>query len=459
MKAVTRLAVCSVFLLAADLAASAQLSGSIYTTDRNGDVLNVFKSDRDVWFAGGPGPNAGCLGSGLVDGNYYFQVTDTSGRVLLSSDPITSREVVVSGGVITGTTAGGHATRNGPCGSSIVQLRPFDPSPSSGDEYKVWLTPIASYAPGQGANGFLSTSSKTDNFKLRGKGQPQEQTLITGTVFYDLDEDGVLDAGEAPLAGWKVELSGNGQVDETFADVDGTYEFLRDQDFTTQYVLTSIPPPPGPIGTVGGRWLATSPTPVTFVANQPLITVDFGNLEFESSPQLARSKGFWQNQGESLLAACDPLWRDVLNGLCLRTNFSNPDGEDGTLFTVSTGTSFAQAYSELQNYLVGDPALGVLAFILSTQYGAANLNKSCGPLQVTTYHDRFKDDVLVSFEDMAADTLALLCDPRSANTGPNGDPYWRSVVMMCLMEWDDMNSGGDSIFSPRLTSGGFSSPY
>ena len=342
---------------APDLAA--QVSGSVYTTDRQGDVENVFRNPGEVYLAGGPGPNAGCSGNGLVDGDYYFQVTDPSGSVLLSNDTLAERLVTVSGGVISGSGPGGHGTRNGPCGSKIVKLAPFDPSPSSSGEYKVWFTNILDYVPNTGFHGFIASDSKTDNFKIRG-GKLVEQTIIGGTVFFDFDENGLYDPnvpGEVVIPGWKVEITSAGVTTTTFTDADGRYQFIRDRDGSL-HDLASLAPDPGYVGETGGRWAPTTAVEVTVVADVPEITVDFGKLFMINTPEFSRSKGYWHNQGELELLACDPVWRTVLNDQCLRTNFSNPNGQAGTLFTVSEGTPFSQSFQELSDYLVGNPALG-----------------------------------------------------------------------------------------------------
>ena len=72
----------SVACLALCAAADAQFPGAIWTSNQKGDVVNgnVYKSESAVYLNGGPGPNTPCTQSGLPDGNYYFQVTDPSGR-------------------------------------------------------------------------------------------------------------------------------------------------------------------------------------------------------------------------------------------------------------------------------------------------------------------------------------------------------------------------------------------
>src|SRR5438552_830357 len=102
-------------------------TGAIFTTDVNGSVnVNIYQFKGDVYLNGGPPANAPCTAAGLPNGNYYFQVTNPSGSLLLSTDTIFDRQVAISGSVITGVSgAGSHATINGLCGSKAVQLIPF----------------------------------------------------------------------------------------------------------------------------------------------------------------------------------------------------------------------------------------------------------------------------------------------------------------------------------------------
>jgi hypothetical protein len=436
---------------------NAQVNGVIYSTNAQGVGQNLFNSKSHVYLAGGSGPL--CSGNGLADGLHYFQVTNPSGSVLLSTDSLASRQVLVSNGVIVGA-APGRSIKNGPCGSKIVQVANFLTSPNGGGEYKVWLTSVSDYIPGAGSHGFVSSKSKTDNFKVREGGPLIQQTSIRGAVFYDLDEDGLFDplGSDMPLSGWRVEITGEGVTDYTFTDQDGLFEFLRPATGEVHRV-ESIAPEPGFVGTLGGRWLPTTPIEVHVTASGSVVEVGFGNLFLINTPEFARSKGYWHNQGQAELAACDPLWRETINSLCLRTNFTNATGEEGTLFTVSMTDPFATVFQQLSSYLTA-PAYGVLANILSVQFAAANLNRSCGPLAgVTTYVDRLGDGVLVSLEALVVETQALLCNPRSANTGPGGDEEWRQMIMMCLNEWSDLSSDGDSIYTKRPASPFYLSPY
>ena len=64
-------------------------SGAIFTTVSDGTEVNynIYQAKEDVYLDGGPGPGAPQHAAGLDDGVYVFQVTDPSGKTLLSTDP------------------------------------------------------------------------------------------------------------------------------------------------------------------------------------------------------------------------------------------------------------------------------------------------------------------------------------------------------------------------------------
>jgi hypothetical protein len=168
-----------------------QVSGAIFTTDANSTFVNanVYDLKDDVYLNGGPRPNAPCTAAGLPDGDYYFQVTDPSGSMLLSSDDIGQRRVTVSRGLIIGYS-GPHGIGMGKCiafnGFNItVQLHPFMATPNPGGEYKAWMTKVVDYdtTMTKGSFGFIPSKSKTDNFKV--------------TPPADTDGDGIPDVDDA----------------------------------------------------------------------------------------------------------------------------------------------------------------------------------------------------------------------------------------------------------------------
>lgn len=204
-------------LLAVPAAAQAP-SGAIFTTLSDGSEVNtnLFPSKDAVYLDGGPGPGAPQTAAGLDDGTYVFQITDPSGKTLLSTDPGRCRQFVVSGGIITSVVAqfdncqhktGLDIDHN----ATTVQMMPYNDTPNNGGVYKAWATPVANYIqgcdllgvatgnelnvvdcgfiPGAAVHGFIPAHSKTDNFKVKTK-----ITREIDTTF--LDENGI------PLSGF-----------------------------------------------------------------------------------------------------------------------------------------------------------------------------------------------------------------------------------------------------------------
>ena len=209
-----------VLSLTSTAAMGAPVTGAIFTTLLDGSAVdyNIYDSKQDVYLNGGPrSPKSPCTAAGLPDGVYYFQVTDPSGKFVLSADAPEQRKVLVSGGYITQYLGNTHVTNAGmKCNKPTVtvELYPFYDTPNSGGEYKVWMAP-AKAEDGSFA-GFAASMSKTDNFKAPGDdegdfdndGLTNGAELGLGTNPYVADTDGDLftdkqevDAGTNPLDG------------------------------------------------------------------------------------------------------------------------------------------------------------------------------------------------------------------------------------------------------------------
>lgn len=165
-------------------------SGAIFTTLPDGSQVNfnIYSSKDDVYLDGGPGSGAPQTAAGLDDGTYVFQITDPSGKTLLSTDEARCRQFTVSDGVIDGVVATGceHVTGfDVDWGAVTVQMMPYDDTPNNGGEYKAWVTEVGDFIAGcaalgepdglnavdcgnRGGNrhGFVPSHSKTDNFKV-----------------------------------------------------------------------------------------------------------------------------------------------------------------------------------------------------------------------------------------------------------------------------------------------------
>ena len=168
-------------LTVSSAAVSAQAPpGAVFTTVADGTQVNanVFEYGWDVYLDGGPGPNAPADAAALPAGDYVFQVTDPSGKTLLSSDAPECRTFHVDeAGLIStvGDPSGcGHATGyDVDYGAVTVQLYPFDETSNAGGVYKVWVTPLDQFDPAGGEyHGFTPSASKTDVFRAVNAGVP-----------------------------------------------------------------------------------------------------------------------------------------------------------------------------------------------------------------------------------------------------------------------------------------------
>ena len=153
------LALLAIVFIACSVPAHAQVKGAIFTTLPDGSAVNynIYASKFDVYLDGGPPPGAPSTAAGLPDGTYVFQVTDPSGKTLLSLDAGKCREFTVLNGnmnsvVVTGCQhlAGFDSGRN----SVTVQLMPYADTPNNGNEYKAWATPLQDYIDGCTSPGY-----------------------------------------------------------------------------------------------------------------------------------------------------------------------------------------------------------------------------------------------------------------------------------------------------------------
>jgi hypothetical protein len=218
MRARVWLALCVVVCVAVvtmPLRASAP-SGAIFTTVADGSEVNanLYPTKESVYLDGGPGPGAPQTAAGLDDGRYVFQVTDPSGRKLLSTDAARCRQFDVANGIITNVVATGCQHVTGfdiDHGATTVQLMPYNDTPNPGGVYKAWATKASDYRcslnvvdcgykAGQNVHGFSPSDSKTDNFKVKNKVAQEIDTRF----FADTNGNNYFDNGENWVDGVQV---------------------------------------------------------------------------------------------------------------------------------------------------------------------------------------------------------------------------------------------------------------
>jgi hypothetical protein len=219
--------------LALNASAAPPLSGAIFTTDASGDIVNgntKYEDRCDVFLNGGPGPNAPSVAAGLPDADYYYQVTDPSGKKLLSTDAVQDRCVTVVDGVIDDNCATGtHETNpsNDAGGGVVVQLCPYNLTPNNGGVYKAWMTQVGDFVGDvmsvdnpctRGCfHGFIPAASKTDNWKIGDK---------VPTFCLEVYKDIVDDKDEVvPGENWQIVVTDDlGVSNNYFTDMTGSVE-------------------------------------------------------------------------------------------------------------------------------------------------------------------------------------------------------------------------------------------
>jgi hypothetical protein len=224
--------VCSVGLVVPILANPP--SGAIFTTVEDGSEVNFnhYPSKEAVYLDGGPGPGAPQEAAGLDDGRYVFQVTDPSGKRLLSTDAALCRQFDVANGIITNVVVTGCEHNTGvdiDHGAATVQLVPYSDTPNPGGVYKVWATLLENYLcpltvvdcgykAGQNVHGFSPSDSKTDNFKVRARAIQE----IDARFFADANGNNYHDEGETWVDGiqvlWSDTIGGSNTKSSYFND-------------------------------------------------------------------------------------------------------------------------------------------------------------------------------------------------------------------------------------------------
>ncbi len=237
---------CSIIgvFLACAMALGGPMPGAIFTTMPDGSRVNanIYTNAYDVYLDGGPGPNAPPGAAGLPEGDYYFQVTDPSGKKLLSEDPVQCRRFHVNAwGVIEFVESsvllekyrgkwlesfcehltGKDQDYGDELGAITVQLMPFQETSNKGGVYKAWVTPVEQFVGDPSLvdnqyrppnfHGFIARWSKTDNFKVHIDDEEPPPELAAGIIvnkFVDVNANGWFDAElDGVVSGWPLSIS------------------------------------------------------------------------------------------------------------------------------------------------------------------------------------------------------------------------------------------------------------
>lgn len=244
----------TVALFFAALTGLAQVPGSLTTTNSGGAPQDLFLGRSEAFFAGGPFAEPCYTWSFLPDGLYYFQVTDPTGRKLLSTDPISERAVRVQAGVVSSYEGTTHSVGGwNACGSLAVGLMPFRQAPGCTGAYLVWLTPAQNLAGqpeevdpicGDGCfHGFRPELSRAFVARVEDRRSCDRTFCVSGVKFDDRDGDGVRDSGEPGLGGVEIRVRDEetGIFFSTITFPDGTYR-LCGLTAGRSFRVTELPP-------------------------------------------------------------------------------------------------------------------------------------------------------------------------------------------------------------------------
>ena len=310
----------------------AQVSGAVFTTDAacEGVDLNIYGQKTDVYLNGGPArPGA----AGIPDGLYYIQVTTPDGALLGTTvgaaDPTPAH---VTNGVFEACYRLWTV-----CIKASDGTQGYDTTSNPGGEYKVWVSQDMTFA---------NNAAKTDNFKVRTEEPPPPPPNPTRLVihkFYDANADGVFNASDTELTGWKVSYTSDGVAFTVrYTDVD-------DEVSPGTYTVYEFPP-------LQGSWFPTTSVQQTVTLNAgETREVWFGNLCLGQGG--GRTLGFWSNKNGAVLFGADD--QAELAGACLRT--------------ASGGDFDPLSYSQFRSWILNATAVN-MAYMLSAQYAAAFLN-------------------------------------------------------------------------------------
>ena len=287
----------SIYVVFQSKTSAAGFHGAIFTTTFDGQSVNenTYLSKDAAYLNGGP-QNEDIVG--LPDGTYYFQVTNPSGSILLSTDLAECRQLIVAFGKVAAAEgpACQHPTGipNSANGSTPVKLAPFSDSPNNGAEYKVWLirqtanTTVA--ADGMHIN-FNRNDAKTDNFKVvvAPCTNCNPNSVLSGKKFYDANVNALFDEGEAPIAGIKIVVTVTISQDTstTVVETDEAGNWSLTVPTGSDYQIGEFLPDTGPDEEPGSFWGQTAPVAdgegfqgYGGTANGDHTGLDFGNICF-----------------------------------------------------------------------------------------------------------------------------------------------------------------------------------
>jgi uncharacterized repeat protein (TIGR01451 family) len=236
--------------------------------------------------------------------------------------------------------------------------------------------------------------------------------MICGYKFYDTNANGLWDAGEPPVVGFKIELySGATLLDIEFTAADGSYCFdgLDAGTYTVHEVLPS------------GSWIPTTLTSITVTLLSGEVSMDnnFGNLCLKPGYG-GKTLGYWANAGNKLIDSSDVAYLNTLS--LYPTGWSYPP------FSSNIDT----ARSQIRNYLLSANAKNMW-WMLSAQLIAIILNVRHGYLDGSTLVcvDPPTCSTFMTINDIISGAIAAL----DSSTPRAVQEYWKNLLNALNNNW------------------------
>jgi hypothetical protein len=228
---------------------------------------------------------------------------------------------------------------------------------------------------------------------------------ICGYKFYDANANGLWDAGEPAVAGFKIELyMGYTLYDTAYTGEDGSYCFDR-LDAGTYTVHEVLP---------SGSWIPTTLTSITVTLLSGEVSMDnnFGNLCLKPGYG-GKTLGYWANAGNKLIDSSDVAYLNTLS--LYPTGWSYPP------FSSNIDT----ARSQIRNYLLSANAKNMW-WMLSAQLIAIILNVRHGYLDGSTLVcvDPPTCSTFMTINDIISGAIAAL----DSSTPIAEQAYWKNLL-------------------------------
>ncbi|HZX81085.1 MAG TPA: SdrD B-like domain-containing protein [Lysobacter sp.] len=320
----------------------ASLSGFVYVDN---DFNNVRNAGTDGPIAGTPvellnAATGAVVATANTDANGFYQFSDLDPTIVYSL-----REVLPTGNYVNRPTAVNSGLIDGvACSTGCTPGTGVSPDAATTDR-------ISTIDLGTGASGTEFNFGETPN-----------GSSLAGRVWLDIDNDGVIDSGEAGIAGVTITLTGTDQDGSavsrtTTTAADGRYSFTG--LLPGSYVVTE---PTQPTGTLNGRTVAGSvggtatvpavtPSSITAIAigiNQAAVDYNFGEIQ----PASLSGRVYFDHDDDGVIDTNE----NGIAGVTVTLTGTDVDGAAVSLGAI-TDANGAYAFSGLRpgTYTVTEP--------------------------------------------------------------------------------------------------------